>query len=229
MSASYPTSIKSFASRSNGQTIDASHVGDLQDEVNAIETGLKNGFAHDLLFTDATYDIGKSGATRPRDLFLSRNLTTGGSIVAATTLTVGTDAAVTGVLNVTGAMASAGSFNSAAFRLNETTPSAFAGNQDNYAPTGLHTNFSLRLAGDANRNITGLDATGATAQVVLLRNCGAFTITLVHDATSTAANRFFCPTSTNLVLDVNDSALVFYSTADARWIVIGYIKAAATA
>lgn len=34
----------------------------------------------DLLFPDATYDIGKSGATRPRDLFLSRNLTVGGSV-----------------------------------------------------------------------------------------------------------------------------------------------------
>lgn len=33
----------------------------------------------DLKFTDATYDIGKSGATRPRDLFLSRNVTAGGT------------------------------------------------------------------------------------------------------------------------------------------------------
>lgn len=33
----------------------------------------------DLLFTDATYDIGKTGATRPRDIFLSRNLTIGGT------------------------------------------------------------------------------------------------------------------------------------------------------
>lgn len=33
-----------------------------------------------LLFTDATYDIGASGATRPRDLFLSRNATIGGTI-----------------------------------------------------------------------------------------------------------------------------------------------------
>ena len=31
----------------------------------------------DLLFTDATYDIGKGGATRPRDGFFSRNLTVG--------------------------------------------------------------------------------------------------------------------------------------------------------
>lgn len=33
-----------------------------------------------LTFTDATYDIGASGATRPRDLFLSRNATIGGTL-----------------------------------------------------------------------------------------------------------------------------------------------------
>ena len=32
-----------------------------------------------LLFTDATYDIGASGATRPRDFFLSRNAVIGGT------------------------------------------------------------------------------------------------------------------------------------------------------
>jgi microcystin-dependent protein len=40
-----------------------------------------------LLFTDATYDIGAAGATRPRDLHLSRNATIGG------------DLAVTGLVN----------------------------------------------------------------------------------------------------------------------------------
>lgn len=33
-----------------------------------------------LLFTDATYDIGASGATRPRDLFLSRDAVFGGDL-----------------------------------------------------------------------------------------------------------------------------------------------------
>ena len=41
----------------------------------------------DLKFTDALYDIGKSGATRPRDAFFSRNLTVGGSITVAPTST----------------------------------------------------------------------------------------------------------------------------------------------
>jgi hypothetical protein len=80
--ASYPSSVKSFSTKTAGQTIGSAHINDLQDEVVAIENGLLNGLAHDLKFTDATYDIGKSGATRPRDLFLSRNLTVGGGQIA---------------------------------------------------------------------------------------------------------------------------------------------------
>lgn len=45
MAASYPNSVKTFATRSAGQTIDPSHVNDLQDEVSAIEDGLLNGTA----------------------------------------------------------------------------------------------------------------------------------------------------------------------------------------
>lgn len=43
--ASYPTTAKTFVSRSDGQVISATHVGDLQDEVAAIEDGLLNGTA----------------------------------------------------------------------------------------------------------------------------------------------------------------------------------------
>jgi hypothetical protein len=46
--ANYPVSVTSFATKSNGQIIDASHVNTLQDEVAAVEGGLLNGFAHDL-------------------------------------------------------------------------------------------------------------------------------------------------------------------------------------
>lgn len=37
----------------------------------------------DLLFTDNTYDIGKTGATRPRDIFASRNITLDGLLDAS--------------------------------------------------------------------------------------------------------------------------------------------------
>ena len=43
--ASYPTSVKSFTTKNNGpgNTIDASHINDLQSEVTAIETDLIAG------------------------------------------------------------------------------------------------------------------------------------------------------------------------------------------
>ena len=40
MSASFPTSVKSFTTKNNGDSIVASHVNDIQDEVMAIETGV---------------------------------------------------------------------------------------------------------------------------------------------------------------------------------------------
>lgn len=83
MAASYPTATKSFSTKLPGATVASAHVNDLQDEVVAIENGLRAGLAHDLLFIDATYDIGKSGATRPRDLFISRNGTIGGTLGVA--------------------------------------------------------------------------------------------------------------------------------------------------
>src|SRR3990172_12504929 len=43
--------------------------------------------AANLLFVDATYDIGASGATRPRDFFMSRNATIGGTATVAGLLT----------------------------------------------------------------------------------------------------------------------------------------------
>ena len=68
----------------------------------AVVATLPNPIAQDLLFTDATYDIGKSGASRPRDLFQSRNATIGGTlgVTGATTLS---STVATGALTVTGA------------------------------------------------------------------------------------------------------------------------------
>jgi len=43
--ASFPGSVKTFASRSNGQAIDATHINDLQDEVTALEDGYLNATA----------------------------------------------------------------------------------------------------------------------------------------------------------------------------------------
>jgi len=64
---------------------------DLNSEFNNILNNpgsLITPITFNLTFTDATYDIGASGATRPRDLFLSRNAVVGGTleVTGATTL-----------------------------------------------------------------------------------------------------------------------------------------------
>ena len=46
----------------------------------AVVGALPNPITQDLLFTDNTYDIGKSGASRPRDVFASRNAEVGGTL-----------------------------------------------------------------------------------------------------------------------------------------------------
>lgn len=43
MPASYPSSIKTFTTKTNGTTADASHINDPQAEITAIETDLING------------------------------------------------------------------------------------------------------------------------------------------------------------------------------------------
>ena len=70
----------------------------------AVVATLPNPIAQDLLFVDATYDIGKSGASRPRDLFQSRNATIGGTLGVTGAATLGSAVAVTGVTTLTGGL-----------------------------------------------------------------------------------------------------------------------------
>jgi hypothetical protein len=46
----------------------------------AVASLLPNPITQDLLFVDNTYDIGKAGASRPRDVFASRNAVVGGTL-----------------------------------------------------------------------------------------------------------------------------------------------------
>lgn len=91
MAASYPSSAKSFSTKTDGagQTIFAAHVNDLQDEVVAIETALvTNGVAHVLKPSVAgAQDLGTSSLPWG-NLFAN-----GIKLTDATTLTLATDAA----------------------------------------------------------------------------------------------------------------------------------------
>jgi hypothetical protein len=62
MAASYPSSAKSFTTKATDETIAASHVNDLQDEVTAVEQAmLTSGLAHNV-FPSGSRTLGTSSA-----------------------------------------------------------------------------------------------------------------------------------------------------------------------
>jgi len=68
-----------------------------------------------------------------------------------------------------------------------------------------------------------LPVTGSDGQVITLENDTDTTMTLVHDATSTSANRIVCPGERNLTLSGRHSSVTFqYSKAQSRWIIASH-------
>jgi len=100
------------------------------------------------------------------------------------------------------------------------TPTALAANTDNWNPTGLSTADIIRLSSSAAYNLTGIVAP-VTDRILILDNIGTFTITLKHNVTSTAANRFLLPGDVDLALSPDTNVWLQYDLTSARWRVIG--------
>lgn len=96
----------------------------------------------------------------------------------------------------------------------------FSANTDNWQPqiSSSNTNLTfLRLSATTPVNLTGMVA-GKDGEVRILANRSANAITLVHNATSTAANRFRMRSAANYVLAANDGVVwCVYDENDARW------------
>ena len=91
--ASYPSAVKSFASRSAAQTIASAHINDLQDEVNAIEAGLLNGLAHTLTIstgglTVSTGSVNLAGPSSLATLQVNGASTFAGPVTLSSAVTV---------------------------------------------------------------------------------------------------------------------------------------------
>ena len=63
--------------------------------------------------------------------------------------------------------------------------------------------------------ITGI-AAPVSERTVILENVGAFDLVLKHDATSTAANRFYCPNDTDLTLQKDSAVVLEYDVMTIR-------------
>lgn len=107
------------------------------------------------------------------------------------------------------------------------SPSQLTGNTDNWNPTDVATATVIRVSTDASRNLTGiLAAAGAVPFATkLLVNIGSFDLVLVHDATSTAANRFLSPTGSDLTLAAGETATLWYDPTTQRWRIVALAAA----
>jgi hypothetical protein len=129
-------------------------------------------------------------------------------------LSVGTGGAYTTVTST------ATTLKKAVVATNIVSPATMGVTEDNYAPTGYNTAFALRLT----PNGTGTVLSGIVAQaghILVLANLGSVPLTLEHDATSTAANRFLCPNAVDYAMPAGSSCLVWYDSTSARWRVMG--------
>jgi hypothetical protein len=65
--ASFPTAVKSFTTKTNGSTVQATHVNDLQDEVTALEQDLINGLSR-VRLGSSTLTIASDAVTATKSL-----------------------------------------------------------------------------------------------------------------------------------------------------------------
>ena len=90
-------------------------------------------------------------------------------------------------------------------------------NTNDYSPTNWAKKKQFVLDASTPLNITGAVA-GADWQEAYFWNKSANAITLTHDdALSTAANRFYCPGGTSVVLNQHDGCYLVYDPIATRW------------
>ena len=153
-----------------------------------------------LIFTDNTYDIGASGATRPRSLFLSQNATLGGNLQVDGNTTIGnadSDTITVGGSFVTGtilrsAKSDTNTLSLAAYDVNDTTYRNLITLTASNTPTltitstGVGTVDNMTIGGTtaASGTFTNLTASGLTslAEITeILNTKTAATGVVVHD------------------------------------------------
>jgi hypothetical protein len=102
------------------------------------------------------------------------------------------------------------------FTMNDHIVSTVNADQNDYAPTGIHTKTLIRFDSfTANRTVTGISA-GVTGEVLILINNTAFSLLLPYEsASSTAANRFRNPAAGTVTVRAFGGVFLIY--LNSRW------------
>lgn len=125
-----------------------------------------------------------------------------------------------GTITIGGSNASSTSIGAALLVTGVVSPTAFAASADNLAIGNVaHVRVTTNNAGA--QNLTGMTG-GADGRIVYITNIGATdSVVLKHDATSTAANRFYGPNAADVTLRVKGSVWAMYDGTLSRWLIMG--------
>jgi hypothetical protein len=114
------------------------------------------------------------------------------------------------------------------FALTGIITDTIAAQKDNYNPAGLADASTIQITMSGNQKITGI-AGGVAGRILVLQS--GYTgstdkLTLENNSgSSLAANRFFCPLSTDFVLSDDNSVILQYDGVQQKWIVIATCQA----
>jgi len=191
---------------------------------NGLARWAMNASGHFIAPADSTYDIGALGATRPRDLFLGRNLTVGGTLTLPNGSVAGAALADGGVTNVKLAsdVARPSMLVNGGFEVWQRGNGAFTG-ASSWGPDGWVNSFNGTDALSVTRETTTVDAgSGSSALLSYTKGTGTFTEHLrsllykttefpqLKGRTVTFSARIFCGTANVIRLRLNN----FYSCTD---------------
>ena len=216
MAASYPSAIKTFATRSNGQTIDASQVNDLQDEVNAIEAGLLNGTAP---LTSSNATVAALSVLGPSTFVGGVTFSSGGVTSTVTffkqaTFSSGITVSGAAGLLVTGPVLFQGNvqvgLNSVVLSTGETTAlSLSTATCWLVSSTGASTGIISTISGIARGNQAG--------DILLLNNNGNATWNIQHAGSSAASSaRIVTPNGLTISVQIHEGVGLFYDGSNWR-------------
>lgn len=103
------------------------------------------------------------------------------------------------------------------------SPAAISGTTSDWNPTGLSTATIIRVAVTGTTSLTGIVAPSAS-RVLVLHNIGSGTLNLIHDSTSTTANRLYALDGRggSITVDPDKSFVLVYDMTTARWRAVSY-------
>jgi hypothetical protein len=219
MAASYPTSVKTFATRNPGQTIASAHVNDLQDEVNAIESGLLTGTAPLASSNSTVANLSVAGGST-----IVGGINVGGNSTIAAALSVTGNSTIGGGLQVGGSAGVAGNFGVVGFSTFGSrvhiNGGLFYGLQNIVLADGDNNDITINSTAtlitlNGNSSLSTLNGfSGGSEGRVLTVVVGTANIALnSNNAGSSVGNRFLLSSAASTVIAPNAYTVVYTGTS----------------